>query len=182
VMLEEFYGEPLRGSSVRVIPLHGAYNVSQLVTSEIVWQIGLPIGVLTDDTDQDRVRAGKHENHIEKLVDRMLRESVVAGRDIDAFGLSAEDILFYLDDEVTASFAHESFPGWQAARAAWKELDQPKTVTSNGSKFKKWITSTYGLPLDRDTVRSIARKCKERGRIPEELSGVIASVIAKTLE
>jgi hypothetical protein len=181
VILEELFGELLRGSSVRLLPLHGAHNISLLATSEIVWQMGIPIGVLTDDTNMDGVRRGERSSHMDKLVDRMLREAKAEGRTIDAFGLSLDDVLFYLDDEVTATFAKEGFPGWRAARTIWGDRDQPATLTANGSKFKEWVTSTYGLRLDRDSVRSMARKCKREGKLPEELSKVVAAIISRTL-
>lgn len=180
-ILEEFFGDVLRGTLIRLVPLHGAHNISLLATSEIVWQMGIPIGVLTDGTNVDRVRRGEHSSHIEKLVGRMLREAEAEGRTVDAFGLSLDDVLFYLDDDVTATFAKEGFPGWIGARAIWNVIDQPTNITSNGSKFKEWITSTYGLPLDRDSVRNIAKRCKEVGMIPEELSEVVAEIVSKTL-
>jgi hypothetical protein len=63
----------------------------------------------------------------------------------------------------------------------WNQIDQPPNDAANGAKFKKWITKNYGLPLDRDTVRGIAKKCKEMGIVPEELSGKVSKIAAKTL-
>ncbi len=97
------------------------------------------------------------------------------------FGLTLDDVLFYLDDEVTVTFAKEGFPGWSAAKTIWGNREQLVTITANGSKFKEWVTSTYGLGLDGDSVRNMARKCKEEGKIPEELSAVVAAIISKTL-
>lgn len=181
VVLEEFYGDLLRGCMVRLVPLHGANNVSLLATSEIVWQMGIPIGVLTDGTNIEGVMRGERSNHVEKLVDRMLRECRTEDRDVAAFGLDLDDILFYLDDEITATFASGVFPGWSKAVMIWQQIDQPTNDAANGAKFKKWITKNYGLPLDRDTVRGIAKKCKEMGIVPEELSGKVSEIVAKTL-
>jgi hypothetical protein len=175
VILEEFFGELLRGTSIRVLPLHGAHNISLLATSEIVWQMGIPIGVLTDDTNIERVMRGERSGHMEKLVDRLLRECKTENRKVDPFGL------FYLDNEVTATFASEEFPGWSMSRTIWNQIVQPVSDTTNGAKFKKWIEKSYGLPLDRDSVRNIAKRCKEMGIIPEELSKVVANVISKTM-
>ena len=181
VIREELFGEVLKGCLIRLLPLHGAHNISLIATSEIVWQMGIPIGVLTDDTNIERVKRGERSNHMEKLVDRMLREAKAEGRMVDAFGLALDDVLFYLDDEVTATFAKEGFPGWRAARTIWGDRDQPATVTANGSKFKEWITNTYGLQLDRDSVRSMARKCKAEGKILEELANVVTEVVSRTV-
>jgi hypothetical protein len=181
VILEEFFGEMLRGCMVRLVPLHGAHNISLLATSEIVWLMGIPIGVLTDDTNIERVLRGEHSNRIEKLVDRMLRECRAEDREVDTFGLTLDDVLFYLDDEITATFANERFPGWSKARTIWDQMDQPASDTANGTKFKKWIETTFGLPLDRGSVRNMAKRCKEEGQIPEELSEVVAEVVSKTL-
>jgi energy-coupling factor transporter ATP-binding protein EcfA2 len=181
VVLEEFYGDLLRGCMVRLVPLHGANNISLLATSEIVWQMGIPIGVLTDGTNIEGIMRGERSNHVEKLVDRMLRECRAENREVAAFGLDLDDILFYLDDEITATFASEVFPGWSKAVMIWNQIDQPPNDAANGAKFKKWITKNYGLPLDRDTVRGIAKKCKEMGIVPEELSGKVSEIVAKTL-
>jgi hypothetical protein len=181
VVLEEFYGDLLRGCMVRLLPLHGANNISLLATSEIVWQMGIPIGVLTDGTNIEGIMRGERSNHVEKLVDRMLRECRAENREVAAFGLDLDDILFYLDDEITATFASEVFPGWSKAVMIWNQIDQPPNDAANGAKFKKWITKNYGLPLDRDTVRGIAKKCKEMGIVPEELSGKVSEIVAKTL-
>ena len=181
VILEEFYGDLLRGCAVRLVPLHGAHNISLLATSEIVWQMGIPIGVLTDGTNIERIIDGKRSNHIEKLVDRMLRECKVENREVAAFGLELDDILFYLDDDITATFAKKAFPGWRNAQMIWKHIDQPTNDTANGAKFKKWITETYELPLDRDSVRDIARKCKEAGTLPDELSAKVSEIVSRTL-
>ena len=181
VILEEFFGDLLRGSMVRLVPLRGAYNISLLATSDIVWQMGIPIGVLTDGTDIERVMRGERSNHIETLVDRLLRECKTANREVAAFGLELDDILFYLDDEMTATFASEGFPGWSKAVTIWQEIDRPADSPANGAKFKKWITKTYGLPLDPDSVRDIAKKCKEAGKIPEELSAIVSAIVAKTI-
>ena len=181
IVLEEFFGDLIRGSMVRLVPLHGAKNISLLAESEIVWQMGIPIGVMTDGTNIPRIIRGEHSNHIEKLVERMLRECKAENRDVAPFGLELDDILFYLDDEITATFANRAFPGWSKAETIWKQIDRPANDPATGTKFKKWITETYGLPLDRDNVRDIAQKCKETGNIPEELSAIISEVVAKTI-
>jgi energy-coupling factor transporter ATP-binding protein EcfA2 len=176
IILEEFFGDLLRGSMVRLVPLHGAKNISLLAESEIVWKMGMPIGVLTDGTNIKRVMGGERSNHVEKLVDRMLRECKTVNREVAAFGLDLDDILFYLDDEITATFASGVFPGWSKAENIWKQIDRPANDPANGTKFKKWITETYGLPLERDDVRDIARKCKEFGNIPEELFAKVSEL------
>lgn len=181
VIIEEFFGDLLRESMVRLVPLHGAHDIGQLATSEIVWCMGIPIGVLTDGTNIERVMRGERANYIEKLVDRMLRECKAENREIAPFGLEKDDILLYLDDEITATFASEMFPGWSKAKAIWHQIDQPANDTANGAKFKKWITKTYGLPLDRDKVRDIAKKCKEAGNISEELYAIVSGIVAKTI-
>lgn len=181
VILEEFFGDFLKGCMIRLVPLRGAYNISLLATSEIVWQMGIPIGVLTDGTNTERVMRGESSNHVENLVERMLRECRAEKRDVATFGLELDDILFYLDDEVTATFAIEAFPGWSRVVAIWQQIDQPKESTASGKKFKKWITKTFGLTLDPDSVREIAKKCKEEGKIPNELSAVISELVTRTI-
>ena len=181
VILEEFFGDSLRGCMIRLVPLHGAKHIEQLAASDIVWQMGIPIGVLTDGTNIQRVMRGERSNHIEKMVDRMLRECKTENRDVAAYGLDLDDILFYLDDGITATFASGVFPGWSKAETIWKQIDQHSNDTANGTKFKQWITKTYGLPLDRDSVRDIAKKCKAAGNIPEELSAKVSEIVAKTI-
>ena len=178
-ILEEFFGDMLKANSIRLLPLHGANNISMIAESEIVWSMGIPMGVLTDGTNVERVQRGERSNYVEKLVVRLLREVKAAGRTVDTFGISFDDILFCLDDDVTASLAEGGFPGWGEAQKIWRDRDQPANVTANGSKFKEWVTSTYSLRLDRDSVREIAKKCKEAGMISEELSKVVTDIVTK---
>jgi hypothetical protein len=37
------------------------------------------------------------------------------------------------------------------------------------------------LPLDRDRVREIAKKCKEAGDVPDESYAIVSGIVAKTI-
>ncbi|HNE89993.1 MAG TPA: hypothetical protein PK902_11675, partial [Actinomycetota bacterium] len=93
-----------------------------------------------------------------------------AGRTIHTFGLRRKDIVDYLDDEVCTAAAPD-FPGWTQAVAAWKDAQMPKP-------FKTWVSATYGLRLDRRSVRSLAAATKAANRVPKEFLRLTREIVA----
>lgn len=169
VVLGEFFGDWLTDNGIRVIPAHGAYNLEMLTRLEIVWDLGIPVGVLFDDVKSDRPD-GK-ASHTESIIERIKREATLKNATIQFFGLPAWDILMYLDDGICADYASGSFPGWTNALAIC-----PDEILKSGTKFKKWITESFGLQLDRDTVRALAKRCKQAELIHADLQEMVAKV------
>jgi len=169
IVLREWFGTELRAAGIRVFPLHGADNLLLLAHSEIVTALGVPIAVLTDNTDVPRARDGRPATREERAVKRLLDEAKRAGVHVKPVGLAQPDILYYLDEQVCREHAPD-FPGWQAARA--QSSDTP------GRDWKQRVTSKYGLNLQREDIRRLAAECNDRGLIPPELKGKIRALTA----
>src|SRR5690606_1517146 len=48
-VLEAYVGDVLRRERVLVLPMHGTHNAMALADSEILWELGIPVGVFTDN-------------------------------------------------------------------------------------------------------------------------------------
>jgi hypothetical protein len=106
----------------------------------------------------------------DRSVERLVIEARRAGRQIKTIGLARRDIVEYLDDSICRDAAPD-FPGWSAAVDGWLHSDRT-------TPFKTWTTETFGLRLDRKSIRRLAAECFVRGLIPAELSAVMKGVIS----
>lgn len=169
VVLEEWFGQQLSEAAVRVIPLRGIDNLVGLPLAGMIQEIGLPIAVLADDTDVPTARMGRGRTRGEKAVSQFLYQAQQAGVEVKTVGLAEPDIVYYLDDEICQRVAPK-FPGWQAAATAWK-------LSATTEDFKRWVSGTYGLRLDRPSVQQLARTCAREGKIPDEFRGRLRSIL-----
>jgi len=170
IILDEWFGDDLRAASIRVFPVHGVDNLPGLADSEIASALGIRMATLSDDTSVRRPAARRARTRGESAVHRLLQEAAKAGNDVKAVGLAQPDILYYLDEAICRQFAPR-FPGWQAAAAE-------RAATTKPPRWKDWIESQYGLTLDRDNVRSLARRCREDGKIAAELTQKVKELSA----
>ena len=158
-VLSEMFGEELDTAGVRVFPVHGTHNLLSLVDSEVIAALGIPIAILTDNTNQGRVRRGESWGDEERHAARLIKEMKLAKR----------DIVEYLSDEICKRHATGDFPGWKDAKAAWKDRGQ--------KDFKRWVCTEYGLKLERDDVRKLAHECRLEGHVPQELREKMREVV-----
>jgi energy-coupling factor transporter ATP-binding protein EcfA2 len=170
IILDEWFGDDLRAVGIRVFPVHGVDNLPGLADSEIASALGIRMATLSDDTSIRRPAARRARTRGESAVHRLLQEAAKAGIDVKAVGLAQPDILYYLDETICRQFA-PGFPGWQAAAAE-------RAATTKPPRWKDWIESQYGLTLDRDNVRSLARRCREDGKIAAELTQKVKELSA----
>lgn len=162
IILDEFFGEELRGAGIHVFPAHGVDNFPGVAQSEIVSALGIRIATLSDDTRLLRGAPERVRTRGESAIFRLLEEARRSGMAVTPVGLDQPDILYYLDEEICRASA-PTFPGWQAAAEERAEADTKK-------RWKEWVESTYGLSLSRDSIRGLARECKKQGLVPAELS------------
>ena len=171
IVLNEFVGEELESHGVVVVPMHGTReSLTGLADSEVVFALGVQVGVLTDDTYPEQLKSRTGKTGTEKAVVRLIQEAEAAGREIHAFGLRRKDILNYLDDEVCREAA-PSFPGWTDAVAAWHSA-------STSVPIKTWLRNTYDLRLDRKSVRSLAAATKKADMVPKEFGRLMKEILA----
>ncbi len=172
-VLESWFGNELRASGVKVIPLHGTHNAMALVDSEIISALGIRMATLTDNTVRSRVVIEPRSSE-EQAVSRLIREALLVGHEITPFGHLMYDIVQLFDDDVCKAHA-PSFPGWTTVDVAWNAVGRP-------TPWKHWVTQTYGLQLHRDAVAEIANACRTAGTIPKALATTIKSIVALASE
>lgn len=172
-VLDEFIGDDLANHGVIVLPMHGTKSgLTGLVESELIAELEIPIGSLTDETSPENLSGGTPRTRTERAIDRLRQEARAAGREVHTFGLRRRDIVDYLDDAVCAAAA-PGFPGWESAADAWKAAGRTEP-------FKKWVTARYGLRLDRQSVRDLARSTKDADKVPKEFQRLLREILAAT--
>ena len=174
IILTEWFADELSAVGIRVFPAHGVDNLPALVTNEIITALGIRIATLSDDTSIPHVVSGRPITHEDRAITRLLREAASAGTEAKTIGLSRADILHYLDEEVCRQAAPR-FPGWEAALTE-------RASSGTRQPWKHWVTSQYGLPLDRDSVSILAAECRRRGKIPTEMASAIQILTAYAAE
>lgn len=167
-VLDAMFGHELRAAGVRLFAVHGVDNLPGLAASEVLTALGLPLGVLTDNAPSGKPRGLREQAGVERLI----REVSAAGGFVKVFGLEKPDIVEYLDDDICRTKAPR-FPGWERSVAAWR-----KVPSDPRPKFKEFVTRTYGLRLDRGSVRLLAEECFIHGAVPSEMRNVIKGIIS----
>jgi energy-coupling factor transporter ATP-binding protein EcfA2 len=176
-VLLAMFSEMFAAAGVKLFPLHGIDHVSAIVESEVIEALGIRMAVLTDNLDTSRPRRGSPTSHEEWMVDRLRREAKASGKTVKVFGLQERDILQYLDAEVCRSNA-PSFPGWDAAARQWKVAARHSSTVGRGPTFKEYVSTEYGLRLDRGSVAELAALAKRADRIPAELERRVREICA----
>jgi hypothetical protein len=169
IILDEWFGDVLRGAGIRVFPVHGVDNLPGLAESEITAALGIRMATLSDDTSPSRVSSGSPQTRGERAVGRLLEEAVRAGIQVHPVGLDQPDILYYLDETICRHVA-PAFPGWDAAEA------ERRNARSH-LRWKKWVEDRYGLSLTREGVRRLAQMCRQDHKIPAELTRKVHGLI-----
>lgn len=165
------FGDDLAAAGVRIFPLHGFDNALALVDSEVIDALGVRMAVLTDNVDRQRIGRGEGSTYEERATLRLIKEAKLSGKTVSPFGLNERDIVAYLDDEVCRS-KDPSFPGWRQAAQSWNAAGRPVP-------FKDYVTSEFGLPLNRDAVHRLAAGTAVSGRVPAELVAVVRAICAR---
>jgi AAA domain, putative AbiEii toxin, Type IV TA system/AAA domain len=173
IILAEWFGNELRAAGIHVFPVRGVDNLPGLLTSELATALGIRIATLTDDTSVARALSGNPRTRGERAITRLASEAAQTGVQIHSVGLDKPDILHYLDEEICREIA-PAFPGWDTAMNEWMKAGERVP-------WKRWVKSTYGLPLTHDGIRNLARKCRDRDRVPDELTQKIRSLIRYAL-
>lgn len=170
IILDEWFGDDLRGAGIRVFPVHGVDHLPGLVDSEIIAALGIRIATLSDDTSVSRAATGKPRTRGDSAVGRLLAEATRAGKEVHPVGLRQPDILYYLDATICRQVS-PTFPGWHAAA-------DERLNAGTHMPWKKWVASQYDLPLSREGIRRLARLSRQQHKIPTELAQQVHALIA----
>jgi hypothetical protein len=158
-VLDEYAGLELDGAGVKIIPIHGTKNLEGLITAEIVIELGIKMGVLTDATNPATMgeRSNKKRSSEEIKVSRLLKLFEDKGLPPPtAFGVPEEDLLFALPAEAIRSYLKGPFPGWKELVAECREASGKGP--SDSVHWKAYALEHYGLPITEPPgVRHIVR-------------------------
>ncbi|MGN2638726.1 ATP-dependent nuclease [Nocardia takedensis] len=159
-VLDEYAGIELEAAGIKILPIHGTKNLEGLVDSEIVTELGIKIGILTDATDPLTMasRSGRKRSSEERKLIKILE--IAARKKLPApevFGVTEADLLFALPPKAVKDFYSPDFPGWEELVAECRQ--SLGKGPSDSVNWKKFAYDRYNLPIETPSgVRSVVRK------------------------
>lgn len=158
-VLDEYAGIELDAAGVKIVPIHGTKNLEGIVAFELVADLGVRLGILTDATDAATMatRSGRKRSSEERKVLRVLNLAEEKGIPLPAaFGVPEDDLLFALPSDAIRDYLNGPFPGWKELVAECRhELGKGP---SDSVDWKSFALERYGLPISTPTgVRDIVR-------------------------
>ena len=115
-VLDEYGGMELETAGVKILPIHGTKNLEGLVAAEVVTQLGIRIGILTDATDPVTMTAksGNKRSSEERKVMRVIQIAHEKGLPPPtSFGVPEDDLLFALPADAIRDYLKAPFPEWK---------------------------------------------------------------------
>jgi hypothetical protein len=179
-VLDEYGGLRLDAAGVKILPIHGTKNLEGLVATEVVTELGLKIGILTDATVTATMsdRSGKKRSSEERKVLRVMQLAADKGLPPPTpFGVAEDDLLFALPTEALRDFLRGPFPEWKALVAECRAslgADPSQSVD-----WKKHALDQYGLPITSPSgVREIVRHLDLSGVVLPSIEQVVDDVVS----
>ena len=158
-VLDEYGGLELDAAGVKIFPIHGTKNLEGLVTAEVVTELDIKVGILTDATDPATMlqRSGNKRSSEERKVVRVVEIAKQKGLPIPTvFGVPEDDLLFALPADAIRTYLKGPFPGWKELRAECREASGKGP--SDSVDWKSYALERYRLPItDPGGVRHIVR-------------------------
>jgi energy-coupling factor transporter ATP-binding protein EcfA2 len=175
-VLDEYGHLDLDAAGVKIVPIHGTKNLEGLVTVEVVTELGIKIGILTDATDTATMaaRSGKKRSSEERKVLKVEQIALAKGLQPPMpFGVPEDDMLFALPVDAIREYLKGPFPGWKELVAECREA--LGKGPSDSVDWKSHALEHYRLPITTpEGVRDIVRKL--------DLAGVSLPSIKKVIE
>jgi predicted ATP-dependent endonuclease of OLD family len=158
-VLDEYGGLELDPAGVKIFPIHGTKNLEGLVTAEVVTELDIKVGILTDATDPATMlqRSGNKRSSEERKVIRVVEIAKQKGLPIPTvFGVPEDDLLFALPADAIRTYLKGPFPGWKELCTECREA--LGKGPSDSVDWKSYARERYGLPItDPGGVRHIVR-------------------------
>jgi energy-coupling factor transporter ATP-binding protein EcfA2 len=181
-VLAEYGGLELDAAGVKILPVHGTKNLEGLIAVELVSELGMRMGILTDATDTDTMgeRSNRKRSSEEKKVLRVLQ--IAAEKDLPApmpFGVPEDDLLFALPaDAIRDEYLKGGpFPGWKELVKECR--DSLGRGPSDSVNWKAFAHERYGLPIDSPAgVRDVVRVLDLAGIPLPSIRGVLDQIVA----
>ena len=181
-VLDAYASLRLDAAGVKIIPIHGTRNLEGLVAFEVVNQLGIKLGVLTDATDPATMgsRSNRKRSREEIWVTRLLTQ--FDDKDLPrptSFGIPEDDLLFALPAEgIRQCFptSGSQFPGWLELREECRQA--LGKGPSDSVDWKAYAWKQYQLPLNTPSgVKEIVRKLDLRGVPLPSIERVVTEVV-----
>lgn len=181
-VLDEYGGLELDAAGVKILPVHGTKNLEGLVAVELVTELRVRMGILTDATDTDTMgeRSNRKRSSEEKKVLRVLQ--IAAEKGLPApkpFGVPEDDLLFALPAHaIRAEYLKGgAFPEWKDLVAECR--DSLGKGPSDSVNWKAFAHERYKLPLDSPAgVRDVVRVLDLAGIPLPSIRGVLDQIVA----
>lgn len=178
-VLDEYAGGKLDAAGVKLIPIHGTKNLEGLISAELLTNLGIKYGILTDATITAtmRDRSGNKRSSEERKILRILQRAEEEGLPTPAvFGVPEADLLFCLPPQAISDYLGRPFPEWKAL------VNECRSVLGKGPSesvnWKTYANERYGLPLTTPGgVRTIVRNL-DLARIEfPSINAVVAQIV-----
>jgi energy-coupling factor transporter ATP-binding protein EcfA2 len=186
-VLDEYAGLDLDGAGVKVIPIHGTKNLEGLVAVELVTDLGIKMGILTDATDPTTMaeKSGKKRSSEERRVMRVVQMAKDKGLPPPTpFGVPEDDLLFALPaDAIRDYLKGPPFPGWKELVAECRQA--LGKGPSDSVDWKLFAHERYGLQITTPGgVRNLVRALDLNGVALPSIRRVIDEIVewAKSTE
>jgi hypothetical protein len=170
IVLSGFYGDLLADAAIALVPFHGIDEVKALAQLELLDRVvDVGMGVVADHVQVQRLGpSGKPITKEERALTDLGRRMKRRNRSLDLFGLAAEDILVYIDDEAMRAVMPR-FPGWAQCR----------TTRRRGESIKACAERTVQARLGKHVAQQVVAAMHELGRTPSgDLPAVVAAIVA----
>ena len=160
-VLDEYASLELDSAGVKIIPIRGTKNLEGLVAVELLADLGIKTGILTDATDPATMleRAKSKRSAEEKKVIDVIRIADEKGLPTPTiFGVPEDDLLFALPADAIRDHLGGPFPGWKELVAECRQA-LGKTP-SDSVDWKSYAAEHYGLQINtpggvRELVRAL---------------------------
>lgn len=159
-VLDEYGGLELDAAGVKIIPIYGTKNLEGLIAVELVTQLGIKLGILTDATDPATMlqKSGNKRSSEERKVIKVITIAKEKGLPVPtAFGVPEEDLLFALPADAIRTYLKGPFPGWKELVAECRQA--LGKGPSDSVDWKLYASEHYGLPITTPAeVRKLVRE------------------------
>ena len=163
-VLDEYAHLELDGAGVKIIPIHGTRNLEGLVAIELVTDLGIKMGILTDATDPTTMAAksGNKRSSEERKLMRVIQMAKDKGVPPPTpFGVPEDDLLFALPADAIRDHLKGPFPGWAELVSECRQT--LGKGPSDSVDWKSYANERYGLQITtpggvRDLVRALDLK------------------------
>jgi predicted ATP-dependent endonuclease of OLD family len=148
-VLDEYGGLELDAAGVKIVPIHGTKNLEGLVAVELVTDLGIKTGILTDATDPTTMaeRSGRNRSSEERNVMRVIQIAQAKGLPPPTpFGVPEDDLLFALPADAIRDYLKGPFPGWRELVAECRQT-LGKGRPSDSVDWKSYANERYGLQI-----------------------------------